>query len=207
MYALYVVWAGLHFHLCLTCRRWVWTRSWSLMCCELSVERERGREGGREKEVCVCAFGVCCLVFVYLCVTTSVFKLMSCLSLHSICFLWFILGINCLCSDWKQSIVCLQRAWNLPHLELWSIKVFVTSYPICSESLHLVVSCVVVGVCACACVCILGVLWFLVFTYVVVYVVVPVCVCVRVCKQLPSNQTIDRQISAHEKGSRAGGWS
>ena len=36
-----------------------------------------------------------------------------------------------------------------------------------------------------------------------------VCVCVCVCKQLPDNQSFDRQISAYEKGGgvrRVGQW-
>ena len=60
----------------------------------------------------------------------------------------------------------------------------------------MVISCVVVGVCACACVS-----WMcFVITYVVVYACVCVCVSVHVCEQLPGNQSFDRQISAHKKG-------
>ena len=41
------------------------------------------------------------------------------------------------------------------------------------------------GRCVCVCVCVCCVC---------------VCVCVCVCKQLPSNQSFDKQISSHQKG-------
>ena len=46
--------------------------------------------------------------------------------------------------------------------------------------------CVYVCVCLCARVC--------------------VCVCVCVCKQLPSNQSFDKQISSHQKGGGVSRW-
>ena len=44
---------------------------------------------------------------------------------------------------------------------------------------------------------------------VCMHVRVLVCECMRACKQLPGNQSFDRQISAHEKGGgvrRVGQW-
>ena len=62
----------------------------------------------------------------------------------------------------------------------------------CTFVLYMYV-CVHVHVCVHVCVC-------CVCVFPCTRVCVCVCVCVYVCKQLPGNQSFDRQISTHEKG-------
>ena len=54
-------------------------------------------------------------------------------------------------------------------------------------------ACAYVGVCARVCV------------YMYVYACL-VCLCMCVCKQLPSNQSFDKQISSHQKGGGVSRW-